>query len=87
MSATRRSFLRGLASAAGVASASTAYAQHVHPVTTPAAPGRPPAAVPPGKFGAGVVPVLTPDVPDMPWRLEDGLKVFDIEVGPVLAHV
>lgn len=36
MSATRRSFLRGLASATGVATASTAYAQHVHPETAPA---------------------------------------------------
>jgi hypothetical protein len=30
-----------------------------------------------------VVPVITPDVPDMPWRLEGGAKVFDIEVGHV----
>ena len=85
MSSSRRSFLRGLASAAGVATAGTAYAQqHVHP-ESPAPPTPKPVAatVPPGKFGAGIVPVVTPDVPDMPWRLEEGIKVFDIEVGLV----
>jgi hypothetical protein len=30
-----------------------------------------------------VVPVLSPDIPDMPWRLEGGVKVFDIVVGHV----
>ncbi len=29
------------------------------------------------------MPVVTPDLPDLPWRLEGGLKVFDIEVGHV----
>ncbi|MDO8678631.1 MAG: copper oxidase [Acidobacteriota bacterium] len=87
MNSSRRSFLRGLTSAAGVATASTAYArQHVHPEapTTPAGPARRvPAAIPAGSLGAGVVPVLTPDVPDMPWRVQNGVKVFDIEVGLV----
>ncbi len=26
---------------------------------------------------------MTPDVPDMPWRLEDGVKVFEIAVEHV----
>ena len=41
---------------------------------TPVSPDRP---------GSGVVPVLTPDVPDMPWRLEVGVKVFNIAVEHV----
>lgn len=85
MSSSRRSFLRGLASAAGVATAAPAYAQHVH--QDPPRPARrsapPPRTIPAGSLGAGVVPVITPDVPDMAWRVEDGAKVFDIEVGHV----
>ena len=68
-------------SAAGVATASAAYAQHEHPATpAPVAPKTlPPAGpVPADKFAQGVVPVVTPDVPNMPWRLEDGVKVFEI---------
>ena len=68
-------------SAAGVASAATAYAQHEHlPAPREAAARVPPPTgpVPPGTLGPGVVPVVTPDVPDMPWRLEDGVKVFEI---------
>ena len=89
MNSSRRSFLRGLTSVAGVAAASTASAQqHVHPETPAARPPtstarRVPASIAPGSLGAGVVPVITPDVPDMPWRLENGVKVFDIEVGLV----
>jgi FtsP/CotA-like multicopper oxidase with cupredoxin domain len=77
----RRNFLQGLVSVAGVAGAGTASAHQgdeagaqqsaVHPAP-PAAP------VPPDQLGAGVVPVITPDVADMPWRLEDGVKVFAI---------
>ena len=77
----RRNFLRGLMSVAGVATASSAYAQHEHapaPVKEAVRPQAPAAPVPPDKLGPGVVPVVTPDVPDMPWRLEDGVKVFEI---------
>ncbi len=77
----RRLFLRGLASVAGAATAATAAsAQHVHPPgATPApAPSRPAAPVPPMERGRGIVPVVTPDVPHLPWRLEGGVKVFDI---------
>ena len=68
-------------SAAGVATASTAAAQHVHPAAPPSGgtrPAPPLVEVPPDKLGPGVVPVRTPDVPDMPWRLEGGVKVFEI---------
>ena len=93
ISSSRRSFLRGIASVAGVAGAQTVHAQHEgHQMPSPAPPPPPRAAtqpepparpVPPGQWGAGVVPVVTPDVPDMPWRLEGGVKVFDIKVEHV----
>ena len=81
MNSSRRWFLRGLASAAGVATAAPAYAQHVHPA--PPAARSVLAPVTPGRLGTAVVPVVTPDIQDMPWRLEGGVKVFDIEVGLV----
>jgi FtsP/CotA-like multicopper oxidase with cupredoxin domain len=81
MQSSRRSFLRGVASIAGAASAQTAYAQHVHPAPQPRQPSRPaerPLPVGPDGLGPGIVPVISPDVPNMPWRLENGVKVFDI---------
>jgi manganese oxidase len=84
MQSSRRSFLRGVASIAGAASAQTAYAQHVHPA--PVQPSQPASAaplVPPYELGQGIVPVISPDVPNMPWRLENGVKAFDIRVEHV----
>ena len=82
MQSSRRSFLRGIGAVAGAVTAQKTYAQeHQHQVE--AARPVPAAPVPPGQYGAGVVPVITPDVPDMPWRLEDGTKVFEINVGHV----
>ncbi len=81
MNSKRRNFLRGLMSAAGVATASAAYAQHEHSVARPQDASKAPQAagpVPPDKLGPGVVRVVTPDVPNLPWRLEDGVKVFEI---------
>jgi FtsP/CotA-like multicopper oxidase with cupredoxin domain len=87
MQSSRRLFLRGLASIAGAASAHTTSAQHVHPPPQPQKQaGRPePVAplVPPHQLGPGIIPVVSPDVPDMPWRLENGVKVFDIRVEHV----
>ena len=90
MASSRRSFLRGLASVAGVATAGTAYAQHEgHAVATPPPPGNvrapaPPAApVPAGSLGRDVIPVISPDIPDMPWTLDAGVKVFNIAVEHV----
>ncbi len=82
MNSSRRSFLRGLASAAGVATAATAHAQHVHPATSAASGAAAPRRIDPGTSGR-VVPVVTPDVPDMPFRMEGNVKVFEIEVGHV----
>jgi FtsP/CotA-like multicopper oxidase with cupredoxin domain len=87
MQSSRRSFLRGVASIAGAASVQRVSAQHVHPPRTPppSAPRPPEAArpLPPYELGPGVVPVVSPDVPDMPWRVENGVKVFDIRVEHV----
>jgi FtsP/CotA-like multicopper oxidase with cupredoxin domain len=84
MNPSRRNFLRGLATVAGTATASRVSTQHVHPPPKPAAGPAPPVdPVPPHKLGPGIVPVVTPDVPDMPWRLENGVKVFDIRVEHV----
>jgi manganese oxidase len=86
MQSSRRSFLRGVASMAGVASAQSASAQHVHPAPPPMQEAKPPAPaapVPPYEFGPGIVPLISPDVPNMPWRLENGVKVFDIRVEHV----
>ena len=81
---SRRKFLRGLATVAGAATATRAAAQHVHPpALPPAGQPAPSPPLPPYKLGAGIVPVVTPDVPDMPWRLESGAKVFDIRVEHV----
>ena len=88
MNHQRRNFLRGMVSAAGagVVSARAVSAQHAHdPAPQPqvARPAPAVAPVPPDKLGPGVVSVVTPDVPDLAWRLEDGVKVFDIRAEPV----
>jgi manganese oxidase len=86
MHSGRRSFLRGLASLTGAATARAAYAQHVHPPSPqkPApAPSPTVARVPAHELGPGVIPVVTPDVPDMPWRMDGGVKVFELTVGHV----
>jgi FtsP/CotA-like multicopper oxidase with cupredoxin domain len=87
MQSSRRLFLRGLASVAGAASAQTASAQHVHPApptqTAPVPQAAPASPAPPNELGPGIVSVVTPDVPNMPWRLENGVKVFDLRVEHV----
>jgi FtsP/CotA-like multicopper oxidase with cupredoxin domain len=85
MHSSRRSFLRGLASVAGVAGTSqaqaAAQAQHVH-ASPPRAPTPAVRRFDPATRGR-VVPVVTPDVPDMPFRVENGVKVFDLTVEHV----
>ncbi len=89
MQYSRRSFLRGVASVAGAAgAATTAHAQHGQHVHEPAPkPVRkdspPPSPLDPRGFGPGIVPVISPDIPDMPWRIENGVKVFNITVEHV----
>ena len=94
MESSRRSFLRGLASVAGAAgAATTAAAQHDNHAPPPAQPS----VVPPSRsvrtrreatIGGpqilpGIAEVVTPDVPKMPWRMENGIKVFNIAVEHV----
>jgi FtsP/CotA-like multicopper oxidase with cupredoxin domain len=92
MQSSRRLFLRGLASVAGAAGAVTAAsAQHENHTVVPAVPAPQPAAradqptppLPPDQLGPGVVPVVSPDVPDMLWTLDAGVKVFNIAVEHV----
>ncbi len=82
MNSNRRGFLRGLTLFAGAAAATTkAAGQHVHPQTSGASSERPDLPAPrvgAHSYGPGVVPVVTPDVPHLPWRLENGVKVFEI---------
>ena len=90
---SRRNFLRGVLTAAGAATATrTAAAQHVHQPTPPApsAPSPPTAktapaaaASPPDDTPRGIVPVQTPDLPRLPWRMENGVKVFELVPEPV----
>ncbi len=88
---SRRSFLRGVAGVAGAAGAASGarpvQAQHeghqASPVLDGVRPAPAGAPIPPGQFGPRIISVVTPDVPDMPWRFEDGAKVFDITVGHV----
>ena len=93
MQSSRRLFLRGLASVAGAAGAATAAsAQHKGHTPTaapaPAKTSRPVRATRETPIGGaqiipGVAEVVAPDVPKMPWRMEGGVKVFDIVVEHV----
>ena len=93
MQSSRRLFLRGLASVAGAAGAATAASAQHEGHSPPAAPApaqasRPVRATRETPIGGaqiipGVAEVVTPDVPKMPWRMEGGVKVFDIVVEHV----
>jgi FtsP/CotA-like multicopper oxidase with cupredoxin domain len=94
MQSSRRFFLRGLASVAGAAgAATTASAQHQgHAPAAPPAPSSrptrsvratPEAPLPGPQVLPGIAEVVTPDVPKMPWRQENGVKVFNISVEHV----
>src|SRR5688500_6689801 len=94
MESSRRLFLRGLASVAGAAGAATAAsAQHENHTPAPApaqqaAPARTvrasrDAAIAGRQILPGIAEVVTPDVPKMPWHMENGVKVFNISVEHV----
>ena len=69
MNPRRRFFRSVLGIGAGAAAlAQTARAQQVHGESAPS--GTP-------------VPVITPDVPDLPFTMENGVKVFHLIAGPV----
>ena len=75
MNNARRSFLKGFATLAGTATAARVSAQQIHPPAPPTRPIDPAVSQPAGQ---GIVPVVSPDIPDMRWRLEQGVKVFEI---------
>ena len=82
MNNSRRSFFRGLATIAGVAAADRASAdQMTHPMP-PALQGRVPAAAAANVPGT-VVPVVTPDLPRLPFEIVGGVKVFNLRAEPV----
>jgi manganese oxidase len=95
MQSSRRLFLRGLASVAGAAGAATAAAaQHEGHTSAPPPPAtsgesrsvrerRGSSGVGGPQIRPGIAEVMTPDVPKMPWRMEDGVKVFNITVEHV----
>jgi FtsP/CotA-like multicopper oxidase with cupredoxin domain len=79
---SRRSFFRGIATIAGMAAAGrTAAGQMTHPPAPPR-PGRVPGAAAAHVAGA-VVPVVTPDIPHLPFEIEGGVKVFKLRAEPV----
>ena len=91
MNSRRRNFLQGLLAVGGAAVVRpAAAAQHVHQ------PAQPPTAAAPREkaevrlpavteplFASGIPAVDTPDIPRMPWRLENGVKVFNIRTEAV----
>lgn len=83
MNNSRRSFFRGLATIAGVAAAERAAAQQMtHPMPATPVAGRVPKAA--GANVAGtVVPVVTPDLPRLPFEVDGGVKVFTLRAEPV----
>ncbi len=82
-------------SATGVAVAAGASAQHQHPppATPPAAAPPPQVPLSPAEPSTdvvslssrarGVVNVQTPDVPHLPWKMDNGVKVFNLIAEPV----
>lgn len=86
MSDSRRSFLKksgllgaGMLSGSGIVSAQ--HQGHTHPPPqTPAKKETPKKTV---AAPSGIVPVETPDVPKLPWTLDNGVKVFQVSAEVV----
>jgi FtsP/CotA-like multicopper oxidase with cupredoxin domain len=84
MNNSRRNFLRRSALiGSGVLAGKTAAAQHEHHTQTQkketpagAPQAKPKTDRPPAP--SGIVPVITPDVPRLPWTMEGGVKVFHL---------
>jgi len=69
---------------AGAATGTTASGQHEHAEAAGVGPEEEaPPPVSADSLGPGIVPVVTPDVPHLPWRLENGVKVFEISAEHV----
>lgn len=84
MDRNRRSFLTGLATLAGAVTANRAAAQQVQHVHPPAVPTRSKVLPDPAPTGiVGVVPVVTPDTPRLPFERDGDVKVFTLRAEPV----
>ena len=83
MSNNRRDFLKksGLVGASMLAGSGIVSAQHQGHV--PAQPQAPPKKDAAEMNGGGNVPVETPDVPKLPWTLDNGVKVFRLSAEVV----
>ncbi|HEV2064675.1 MAG TPA: copper oxidase, partial [Thermoanaerobaculia bacterium] len=83
MAFNRRSFLQSALATVGLGASSVAFGQHADH-RDPEAPGHPGGGQ--SRFWrsrSGIVPVDTPDVPKLPWQMENGVKVFHIVAEPV----
>jgi len=91
MNSKRRKFLQGAALLGGGLFASRSavgaqHEQHTQPAKKPATPTKP---APPGKPSESfqptdvLTPVLTPDLPNLPFQVENGVKVFHLVAEPV----
>jgi len=84
MDRNRRSFLTGLATLAGAVTANRAAAQQMQHVHPPAVPAKSVVLPDPEPTGiAGVVPVVTPDTPRLPFVRDGNVKVFTLRAEPV----
>ena len=70
MSTNRRNFLKATLGGLGIATAGKVAAQEI-------------SQTPPSPREGGAVPVESPDIPKLPWRVEDGVKVFRLVAEPV----
>ena len=87
MNLKRRNFLRGAFAAAGAVSATAVSAEREHATPAPrqaaalrqaASSPLPAGPIPAGEYGAGVVAVATPDLRNMPWTADNGVKELKI---------
>jgi manganese oxidase len=60
------------------------HAQHQHPAPSASAPL---SRLSPGSVAAGSAPVVTPDIPDLPFKIENGVKVFHLVAEPVKQEI
>jgi manganese oxidase len=98
MSSSRRDVLRGALAAAGAwfsARAARAAQQqdqemqmrHHHASHPEARSSAPVAELSEGSLGPGVLSVETPDVPKLPWTVDNGVKVFHLVAEPVKQEI
>ncbi len=80
----RRNFLKGIfCVGTGLAAAPTVFARHQGHYEPGMQMGGPPS-----RLAAGApVPLVTPDVADLPWQMEGGVKVFHLVAEPVKREI